>query len=101
MKLTKADIKLPERVEEATCQLGVYEDGQDPQANPFAILAWTIQVSNEDLMKVRNGSDKHYVAMPNVFTIFHGDKVDVLAIWPKPDRDYHAVFEYCPARKRI
>ncbi len=95
MKISKSDTKLPERVEDTTCQLGLHT-ADDP-----ITLHWLILVSNEDLMKVRNGSDHDYVAFPNVFTIFHGYKVDVLAIWPKPDQPYEGIFEYCPARKQI
>ena len=102
MLIDKADTKLPELVEDMTCQLGLWDNGKPKEGNGAdTAMAWMVAVSPDDMMKVRNGCLPDYVAFPNVFAILHHATGDVLAVWPKPDQPYEGIFEYCPKRKQI
>lgn len=67
----------------------------DPKEHPNSVQYLAIQVAWHELPKddVRG--------VPQFYAIQHGPEASVLFTYPTPDKDYFAVFRYCPAAKEI
>jgi hypothetical protein len=101
VKIKKGEpiIDLPEAVEPHTAQLVIYNN--DLEKNPDA-WGYMIQQLQHGQIFMYQGHGKDEIGMPNRFCIDPFDPVrHRLMLYPIPDKDYFAVFRYCPAMKQI
>lgn len=91
-------ISLDEKIDAtANPLLAIYTAG-DPERNPESYPMLVPQVSpNEIFSKPKEQQD--ILGRPAVFAVNYG--VDELILWPIPDKEYHAFFEFNPPRRRI
>lgn len=92
---------LPERIETHTTQLVVYPDG-DPEHNPQSFGHAVVQVSPaETYLLEREPETRDLKGTPTAYSVVHHPEASSLRLHPTPDRDYFAVFRYCPALREI
>jgi hypothetical protein len=83
----------------ANPNLVVYTLG-DPEQNPRSFALPARQVIAADFLHLRNES-LCLRGLPTAFAISHELHKTRLLLWPIPDKDYHAVFEFSPPRRRL
>ena len=96
MKLPSANVELPEYVEPRTCRLFIF--GND---NPELLSYAVQQVGVDSLRALRAKETVELKAIPTCFAIQHVEKTSELMLWPAPDKEYEAHFQYCPIMRQI
>lgn len=79
--------------------LAVYSDG-DPERNPGSYAIVLMRVPREEIFSMPTQAQERKGRPERYSVLFNGGKTK-LALWPIPDRDYHAFFEFNPPRRRI
>jgi hypothetical protein len=97
LKKGKPSFVLLERIECHTAELALYSDG-DPERNSMSVLYLVRQISWNEMTSLSK-KKRDLRGIPSFFAL-NNDGTS-LFIWPVPSGDIHAVFTYCPARKRI
>lgn len=97
MKLEReiSTYKLPESVEPGSVKMGVWNN--DPNLHPNAVLYSLERVTEIEMFNISQG---RVLGQPACFTIT-GPWATEVKVYPTPDKDYVAFFEYNPARKQF
>lgn len=98
MKIRKgqAMVKLPEFTEVGTTALMIWSNGH-PRTHPDGYWEVIAAIDHNVMLNAGSPGDR------TVYSIIrdHKKQRDILWINPKPARTMHAVFSYCPTRRRI
>lgn len=79
--------------------LAIYSQG-DPEKNPGSYPIMLMQVPREEIFAMP-AQKQDMRGIPTRYSIIHNGGKTKLALWPIPDQEYHALFEFNPPRRRI
>jgi hypothetical protein len=99
IKRDEAIIELPEQIDASAHPiLAIFTDG-DPEFNPGSYGILVPQVERHMIFDM-TPHEQERLGRPTMYSILHHIKPK-LALWPRPDREYYATFEFSPPRKRL
>ena len=79
--------------------LAIYTNGF-PEVNPDSHAILVQQVDRNHIFNM-SPRDQELRGRPTMFSLIHDGFVTSLTLWPIPDKDYEAVFEFNPPRRKL